>query len=57
MEYDVKNVELAPGGRLRIDWASTEMPVLKGIKRKIPQRPPLCRNACCCLYARHHGNS
>lgn len=31
MEYDIKNVDLAPGGRHRIEWASQEMPVLKGI--------------------------
>lgn len=40
MEYDVKNVELAPGGRLRIDWASTEMPVLKGIQEKFHSDRP-----------------
>lgn len=31
MEYDIKNPDLAPGGRLRIEWASQEMPVLKGV--------------------------
>ncbi|MAU01264.1 MAG: adenosylhomocysteinase [Anaerolineaceae bacterium] len=31
MEYDIKNADLAPGGRLRIEWASQEMPVLKGV--------------------------
>ncbi len=31
MEFDIKNVELAPGGRHRMDWAEQEMPVLKGI--------------------------
>ena len=40
MEYDVKNVELAPGGRLRIDWASTEMPVLRGIKERFGSDRP-----------------
>ena len=33
MEYDIKNPELAPGGRLRIDWAAQEMPVLAGIHK------------------------
>ncbi len=32
MEYDVKDLDLAPGGRLRIDWAHQEMAVLEGIK-------------------------
>jgi adenosylhomocysteinase len=31
MEFDIKNPDLAPGGRLRIEWASQEMPVLKGV--------------------------
>ena len=32
MDYDVKNLDLAPGGRLRIDWANNEMAVLQGIR-------------------------
>lgn len=32
MEYDVRNLDLAPGGRRRIDWAHQEMAVLEGIK-------------------------
>ncbi|VAW31419.1 Adenosylhomocysteinase [hydrothermal vent metagenome] len=31
MEFDIKNPDLAPGGRLRVEWASQEMPVLKGV--------------------------
>lgn len=31
MEFDIKNPDLAPGGRLRIEWASQEMPVLQGV--------------------------
>ena len=31
MEYDVKNLDLAPGGRRRIDWANEEMSVLQGV--------------------------
>ncbi len=31
MEYDIKNPELAPGGRLRMEWAEQEMPVLRGV--------------------------
>jgi adenosylhomocysteinase len=31
MDYDIKDVELAPGGRHRMEWAAQEMPVLKGV--------------------------
>lgn len=41
MEFDIKNVELAPGGRHRIDWAEQEMPVLRGIRQKFAQEKPL----------------
>lgn len=34
MEYDIKDVELAPGGRHRMEWAAQEMPVLKGVGEK-----------------------
>lgn len=34
MDFDVKNIDLAPGGRHRIDWAEVEMPVLRGIQKK-----------------------
>ena len=29
MEFDVKNPDLAPGGRHRIEWAEQEIPVLR----------------------------
>ncbi|GAB4156361.1 MAG: adenosylhomocysteinase [Candidatus Promineifilaceae bacterium] len=41
MEFDIKNVDLAPGGRHRIDWAEQEMPVLRGIRQKFAQEKPL----------------
>ncbi|MEZ4590946.1 MAG: adenosylhomocysteinase [Chloroflexota bacterium] len=40
MEFDIKNPDLAPGGRLRIDWASTEMPVLKGVYDEFAENRP-----------------
>ena len=40
MEFDIKNSDLAPGGRLRIDWASTEMPVLKGVRDRFAADRP-----------------
>ncbi len=41
MEYDIKNPELAEGGRRRIDWANREMPVLSQIKARFEKEQPL----------------
>jgi adenosylhomocysteinase len=41
MDYDVKNIDLAPGGRRRIDWAENEMPVLRGIREQFKEDRPL----------------
>lgn len=40
MEFDVKNIDLAPGGRHRVDWAETEMPVLRGIRDQFGSERP-----------------
>lgn len=40
-EYDVKNLDLAPGGRLRIEWADQEMPVLAQIRERFGKEQPL----------------
>jgi adenosylhomocysteinase len=40
MEFDVKNLDLAPGGRYRMDWAETEMPVLRGIRSQFGSKSP-----------------
>lgn len=39
--YDVKNLDLAEGGRLKIDWAEREMPVLRQIKERFAKERPL----------------
>jgi adenosylhomocysteinase len=39
-EYHIKNVDLAPGGRHRIEWAEQEMPVLRGIQRQFRDERP-----------------
>ena len=41
MEYDVKNMDLATGGRHRIEWAEQEMPVLRGIREQFEAERPL----------------
>lgn len=40
MDYDIKDVNLAPGGRHRMEWAATEMPVLKGVGDKFSEERP-----------------
>jgi len=40
MEYDIKNVDLAPGGRHRMDWAEQEMAVLRGIQQQFGNDRP-----------------
>jgi adenosylhomocysteinase len=39
--YDVKDMSLAKEGRLRIDWAAKEMPVVKLIKERFGKEKPL----------------
>lgn len=41
MDYDIKNPDLATGGRHRIEWAEQEMPVLRGIREKFAKERPL----------------
>jgi len=39
--FDIKNKDLAEGGRRRIDWAEREMPVLRSIRERFSQERPL----------------
>jgi adenosylhomocysteinase len=41
VEYDVKDIELAPGGKRRIEWAEREMPVLRLIRERFSAEKPL----------------
>ncbi|MFH1406823.1 MAG: adenosylhomocysteinase [Candidatus Omnitrophota bacterium] len=41
MKYDIKNTKLAKKGKLRIEWAAKEMPVLDSIKRRFAKEKPL----------------
>jgi adenosylhomocysteinase len=41
VEHDVKNLDLAPGGRYRIEWAEMEMPVLRAIRERFAREKPL----------------
>ena len=40
MDFDIKNIDLAPGGRHRIEWAEQEMPVLRGIQQQFKDERP-----------------
>jgi adenosylhomocysteinase len=39
--YDIKDKNLAEGGRRRIDWAEREMPVLRSIRERFSKERPL----------------
>jgi adenosylhomocysteinase len=39
-KYDVKNLDLAEGGRRRIEWAEREMPVLRSIRERFATSRP-----------------
>ncbi len=40
-KYDVKDMNLAEGGRLRMEWAAREMPVLASISERFKKEKPL----------------
>ena len=40
MEFDIKDVDMAPGGRLRMEWAEQEMPVLRGVLADFKENRP-----------------
>ncbi|MBW1704935.1 MAG: adenosylhomocysteinase [Deltaproteobacteria bacterium] len=41
MDYDIKDINLAAKGRLRIEWAGMSMPVLKIIRERFSRERPL----------------
>ncbi len=41
MKYDIKDISLAEKGRLRIEWAAKDMPVLSLIKKRFAKDKPL----------------
>jgi adenosylhomocysteinase len=51
MEYDIKNNSLAPEGKLKIEWAERQMPVLRSIRKKFESTQPLKGLSIgCCLH-------
>ena len=57
MDFDIKNPDLAPGGRHRIDWAEQEMTVLRGLREQFGQGTAVCRGAHRRNDACNHRNS
>src|ERR671921_401336 len=41
MQYDIKDINLAPQGKQRIQWADREMPVLRLIRERFEKEKPL----------------
>ncbi len=41
MDYDIKDIKLAGKGKLRIEWAEQNMPVLRLIKKRFKKEKPL----------------
>jgi len=50
LQYEVKDLALAPTGKRRIEWAGREMPVLRQIQDRFAQEKPLAgiRLVACC---------
>lgn len=50
-KYDIKDKTLAPKGRLRIEWADRQMPVLKIVRNRFEKEQPLKgKRISCCLH-------
>ncbi len=49
MKYDIKDIKLAEKGKLRIEWAEQNMPVLRMIRERFRKQKPLkgVRVGCC----------
>ncbi|MCS6943643.1 MAG: adenosylhomocysteinase [Geminocystis sp.] len=58
LDYHIKDINLAPIGRQRIEWAAREMPVLKQIKARFAQEKPLqgIRLVACCHVTTETAN-
>jgi len=51
MDYDVKDISLAPEGKRRIEWAERDMPVLRSIRERFAKEKPLAgMNLAACLH-------
>ncbi len=58
MDYDVRDLRMAPQGRLKIEWAGRFMPVLASIKKRFAREKPLhgLRVSACLHVTSETGN-
>ena len=58
INHDVKDLNLAPQGKRRIEWAEREMPVLRQIRDRFSQEKPLAgiRVSACCHVTTETAN-
>ena len=58
MKYDVKDISLSKKGKLRIEWAFKDMPVLALIEQRFEKEKPLkgLRISCCLHVTTETGN-
>lgn len=51
VKHDVKDISLAAKGKLRIEWAEKQMPVLRLIRERFAKEKPLAgKKISCCLH-------
>lgn len=51
MEFDIADLSLAPQGKLRIEWADRQMPVLRQIRERFERERPLAeQRIAACLH-------
>ena len=51
MNYDIADASLAPEGKLRIEWAEQQMPVLRQIRERFAEEKPLAgQRLAACLH-------
>ena len=51
MKYDIKDMKLADGGKVRIEWAERDMPVLRQVRERFEKEKPLAgKKMAACLH-------
>jgi adenosylhomocysteinase len=51
LRFDIKDTSLASKGKLRVEWADNQMPVLKSIRERFRRERPLAgKKLSCCLH-------
>jgi adenosylhomocysteinase len=51
VKYDIKDIKLADGGKVRIEWAERDMPVLRQVRERFEKEKPLAgKKMAACLH-------